>query len=84
MLYHPMQDQIAAGVMKEETLPLLMSSLEGDMQAKPYTFLHKTIGYTGWHMVGVSKGDTPSLHNWKTRSFILFLLAFFLNAMMLI
>lgn len=35
-------------------------------------------------MVGVSKGDTPSLHNWKTRSFILFLLAFFLNAMMLI
>lgn len=84
LLYHPMQDQIAAGIMKEETLPLLMSSLEGDVQAKPYTFLHKTIGYTGWHMVGVSKGDTPSLHNWKTRSFILFLLAFFLNAMMLI
>ena len=84
LLYHPMQDQIAAGTMKEETLPLLMSSLEGDVQAKPYTFLHKTIGYTGWHMVGVSKGDTPSLHNWKTRSFILFLLAFFLNAMMLI
>lgn len=53
-----MQDQIAAGTMKEETLPLLMSSLEGDVQAKPYTFLHKTIGYTGWHMVGVSKGDT--------------------------
>lgn len=84
LLYHPMQDQIAAGTIKEETLPLLMSSLEGDVQAKPYTFLHKTIGYTGWHMVGVSKGDTPSLHNWKTRSFILFLLAFFLNAMMLI
>lgn len=84
LLYHPMQDQIAAGRMEEKTLPLLLESLEDGSSQTEETFLHKTIGYMGWHMVGVSNEETPSLHSGKTRSFILFLLAFFINVMFVI
>lgn len=84
LLYHPMQDQIAAGTMEEKTLPLLMESLENGSSQTQESFLHKTIGYMGWHMVGVSNEETPSLHSGKTRSFILFLLAFFINVMFVI
>lgn len=84
LLYHPMQDQIAAGRMEEKTLPLLLGSLEDGSSQTEETFLHKTIGYMGWHMVGVSNEETPSLHSGKTRSFILFLLAFFINVMFVI
>ncbi len=84
LLYHPMQDQIAAGKMEEKTLPLLMTSLEEGSSQTQETFLHKTIGYMGWNMVGVCNEETPTLHSGKTRSFILFLLLFFINVMFVI
>lgn len=81
LLYHPMQDLIAAGKMIEDTLPMVTHSTQQQNETEEY--LLKTVGYTGWRLVGVFGQEPLSLHNWKSRSFIVFLLIFFLNAMML-
>lgn len=70
-IYHPYQEHIAQGK---------YSFTKQNNQAEQTT----TIGYTGWNMVAVSGQENISLNNWKSRSFILFLLFFFLNAIMLI
>ena len=84
LLYHPMQALIAAGMMTEETLPLVMHTTQQNHENnETEAYLLKTVGYTGWRLVGVFGQEPLSLHNWKSRSFIVFLLIFFLNAMML-
>ena len=72
LIYHPYQEQIAKG-----EIPLVKPKDHKTEQAT-------TIGYTGWNMIAVSGSENISLNNWKSRSFILFLLFFFLNAIMLI
>ncbi len=71
LMYHPYQEQI-------------MEGKAGFAQKQNQVEQTTTIGYTGWNMVAVSGQENISLNNWKSRSFILFLLFFFLNAIMLI
>lgn len=81
LIYHPKIQLIDAGLEQENTLAV-KSYRDGDYQekyrGKQRDVVVKSVGYTGWKLVGVTPKQGFSLNNLKTRLFMVFVIAFFL------
>lgn len=87
LIYHPKIQLIDAGLEQENTLAV-KSYRDGDYQekyrGKQRDVVVKSVGYTGWKLVGVTPKQGFSLNNLKTRLFMVFVIAFFLFLLALI
>lgn len=85
IIYHPNQELVESGYLQEE--PIELNKIEDsrflriDTEAEYYI---KTVGYTGWKIVGVVKNDGISLNSFKSSLLIAFLVLFFLSVMAII
>ena len=81
LIYRPKIQLIDAGLEQENTLAV-KSYRDGDYQekyrGKQRDVVVKSVGYTGWKLVGVTPKQGFSLNNLKTRLFMVFVIAFFL------
>lgn len=81
LIYHPQIQLIDAGLKEENTQA---ASAYGDgnyqetWQGKDRDVIVKTVGYTGWKIIGVSPEHGFTLNEVKTRLFLVFVVAFFL------
>lgn len=87
ILYHPKMQLIESGRMKENHLEAAgykdgnhKEQFEGEKRIVTV----KSIGYTGWKVVGVTPENVVSLNTIKTRLFIVFMLALILFTLALI
>ncbi len=79
VIYHPYQEWFESGYIKVDSLPDIRNKHE-----LPNNVICKTIGYTGWNLVGIGKNQGISLNGIKSQMFIAFLILFFLNAILVI
>lgn len=77
IIWHPKFELIASGRVKENNLAAASYS-DGSTEEKfnndTQTVVIKTVGYTGWKLVGVIKGTGISLNTIKTRLFVVFVI----------
>lgn len=81
IIYHPMAQLIDSGLVKEnnkEAAGLRDGNYEQEFHGKKRIVTVKTVGYTGWKIVGVTPLDGMSLNNIKTKFLIIFIIAFVL------
>lgn len=74
IIWHPKFNLISAGLINEDNL-IIAKYGDGsydELNGKMTTL--KTVGYTGWKLVGVMKGSGISLNLIKTRLFIVFII----------
>ena len=87
LIYHPKIQLIDAGL-EEENTPAVQNYRDGNYQeiyqGKQRDVVVKSVGYTGWKLVGVTPRQGFSLNNLKTRLFMVFVIAFFLFLLALI
>ncbi|MGP1611921.1 MAG: histidine kinase [Catonella sp.] len=77
IIWHPKFELIASGRVKENNLFATKysdGSIEEEFNNTARTVVIKTVGYTGWKLVGVIKGTGISLNTIKTRLFIVFVI----------
>lgn len=77
IIWHPKFELIASGRVKENNLVAAGyddGSREEVFNGTRQTVVTKTVGYTGWKLVGVIKGTGISLNMLKTRLFIVFVI----------
>ena len=77
IIWHPKFELIASGRVKENNLIAKTysdGSIEEEFNNTARTVVIKTVGYTGWKLVGVIKGTGISLNTIKTRLFIVFVI----------
>ena len=77
IIWHPKFELIASGRVKENNLTAATysdGSVEEEFDNTARTVVIKTVGYTGWKLVGVIKGTGISLNTIKTRLFIVFVI----------
>ena len=77
IIWHPKFELIASGRVKENNLIAATysdGSMEEEFNNTARTVVIKTVGYTGWKLVGVIKGTGISLNTIKTRLFIVFVI----------
>lgn len=77
IIWHPKFELIASGRVKENNLIATTysdGSIEEEFNNTARTVVIKTVGYTGWKLVGVIKGTGISLNTIKTRLFIVFVI----------
>jgi len=77
IIWHPKFELIASGRVKENNLVAAGyddGSREEVFNGTSQTVVTKTVGYTGWKLVGVIKGTGISLNMLKTRLFIVFVI----------
>ena len=77
IIWHPKFELIASGRVKENNIAASAysdGSTEENFNGDNQTVVIKTVGYTGWKLVGVIKGTGISLNNLKTRLFIVFVI----------
>lgn len=77
IIWHPKYELIASGRVKENNLVAAGyddGSREEVFNGTRQTVVTKTVGYTGWKLVGVIKGTGISLNMLKTRLFIVFVI----------
>ena len=77
IIWHPKFELIASGRVKENNLVAVTysdGSIEEEFNNTARTVVIKTVGYTGWKLVGVIKGTGISLNTIKTRLFIVFVI----------
>ena len=77
IIWHPKFELIASGRVKENNLIAANygeGSTEEEFNNASQTVVIKTVGYTGWKLVGVIKGTGISLNMLKTRLFIAFVI----------
>ena len=77
IIWHPKFELIASGRVKENNLVAATysdGSIEEEFNNTARTVVIKTVGYTGWKLVGVIKGTGISLNTIKTRLFIVFVI----------
>ena len=77
IIWHPKFELIASGRVKENNLTAATysdGSIEEEFDNTARTVVIKTVGYTGWKLVGVIKGTGISLNTIKTRLFIVFVI----------
>ena len=77
IIWHPKFELIASGRVKENNLVAAGyddGSREEIFNGTRQTVVTKTVGYTGWKLVGVIKGTGISLNMLKTRLFIVFVI----------
>ncbi|MDO4268202.1 MAG: sensor histidine kinase [Eubacteriales bacterium] len=87
LIYHPQMQLIDAGLAGEnfEAFP---SYRDGNcrevFQGEKRDISVKSVGYTGWRLIGVTPEKGIPLNNLKTRLFAVFIVAFFLFMLLLI
>ena len=77
IIWHPKFELIASGRIKENNLLAATysdGSVEEEFNNSTQTVVIKTVGYTGWKLVGVIKKTGISLNTIKTRLFIVFVI----------
>ena len=84
IVYHPFHQLVASGYMEEsnESVALLRDGNHQEVLNKqPREITIKTIGYTGWRIVGVTTDESFSLSSAKNSLFTVFLVLFLGNLM---
>ena len=82
IIYHPKQELIESGYFQEKKIDLHKSEDSRYLKVgDEEEYFIKTIGYTGWKIVGVVKNEEISLNSFKSGLLITFLLLFFLSVM---
>lgn len=87
LIWHPKFELIASGRVKENNLVAAGyddGSREEIFNGIRQTVVTKTVGYTGWKLVGVIKGTGISLNMLKTRLFIVFVILLIIFIVILI
>lgn len=87
IIWHPKFELIASGRVKENNLVAAGyddGSMEEIFNGTRQTVVTKTVGYTGWKLVGVIKGTGISLNMLKTRLFIVFVILLIIFIVILI
>lgn len=85
IIYHPRQELIESGYLQEKKIDLHKSEDNRYLKVgNEEEYFSKTIGYTGWKIVGVVKNEGVSLNSFKSGLLIAFLLLFFLSVMIFI
>lgn len=81
LIYHPQMQLIDSGFAKENNL-VAAGYRDGNYretyQGEVRDITVKSVGYTGWKMIGVTPEKGFALNNLKTKLFVVFVLAFFL------
>ena len=81
LIYHPRMQLIDAGL-AEENIEQARGYRDGDYQevyqGKKRDIIVKTVGYTGWKIIGVIPKQGLSLDNLKIKLLMVFMVAFFL------
>lgn len=87
LIYHPKIQLIDAGL-EQENIQTAAGYRDGNyqetFQGKKRDVAVKTVGYTGWKVIGVTPKPGFTLNNIKTRLFLVFVVAFFLFLLFLI
>lgn len=87
LIYHPQMQLIDAGQMEENT-DAAASYRDGNYQetyqGEKRDVTVKSVGYTGWKIIGVTPEKGFSLNNLKTQLFVIFIVAFFLFILVII
>lgn len=87
IIWHPKFELIASGRVKENNIVAAGyddGSREEVFNGTRQTVVTKTVGYTGWKLVGVIKGTGISLNMLKTRLFIVFVILLIIFIVILI
>ncbi len=87
LIYHPKIQLIDAGLAQENTQTIQKfqdGNEQETFQGKKRDVVVKSVGYTGWKLVGVTPDQGFSLNHLKTRLFMVFVAAFFLFLLALI
>lgn len=81
LIYHPKLQLIDSGQEEENNL-VAAGYRDGNhkerFNGEERTIIVKTVGYTGWKLIGVTPDKGIALNNIKTRLFLVFVVAFFL------
>ena len=81
LIYHPKMQLIDAGIEQENTAAAA-GYRDGNYQetflGEKRNVIVKTVGYTGWKIIGVTPEQGFSLNGVKTQLFMVFMIAFFL------
>lgn len=87
LIYHPQMQLIASG-WREETTEAAAALRDGNyqerVQGEARDITVKSVGYTGWKLVGVTPEHDSYLNTVKTKLFMVFLILFFLFMLLLI
>lgn len=87
LIYHPQMQLIASG-WREETTGAAAALRDGNdqerVQGEVRDITVKSVGYTGWKLVGVTPAHDSYLNTVKTKLFMVFLILFFLFMLLLI
>ena len=87
ILYHPMQQLISGGQLEENNMN---AAALGDgnyvevFNGEKRDIAIKTVGYTGWKIAGVIPQGSVTLSTFKSNLFVVFLMLFFLTALVVI
>ncbi|MBR5584408.1 MAG: histidine kinase, partial [Lachnospiraceae bacterium] len=85
IIYHPNQELVASGYLQEETIDLNKSEDSRFLKTgDDGEYYIKTVGYTGWKIVGVVQNEGISLNNFKSGLLIAFLVLFFLSVIAIV
>lgn len=87
MIYHPKQQLLASGLTAEnvEAAALYRDGMwQEKFEGTNRSILVKTVGYTGWRIVGVTPQDAVMLNSLKSRIFFLFLFFFYIITLAII
>lgn len=87
IIYHPQAQLIDSGIVRENNLEvsgLKDGNYRQTVDGEERTVTVKTVGYTGWKVVGVTPLDGVSLNNIKTKLLVIFMIAFVLFIMTII
>ena len=81
IIWHPRQNEIYSGRLKENNkyaITLRDGTSTQNIEGKKLTLNIRTVGYTGWKLVGVTPGAQLNIDGIKFRFFILFVADLFL------
>lgn len=87
ILYHPKMQLIDSGRLKESNLAAATykdGNHREEFEGEQRIITVKSIGYTGWKVVGVTPKNVVSLNSIKTRLFIVFLITLILSILAVI
>ena len=87
LIYHPRMQLIDVGLVEEnyeQTASCQDGSYEETYNGEKREIAVKSVGYTGWKLVGVTPERGISLNGLKTQLFIVFVVAFFLFVLVVI
>lgn len=87
LIYHPKMQLIDAGLAKENLQAAASyrdGNYEEEYQGRMRNITVKSVGYTGWKIIGVTPKTGLALNNLKTNLFLVFVVAFFVFILILI